>query len=68
MNVKRALAELINEDDTGLMPAFVMQAIGEFAKEVVKASPEQITKDTRGCVSGRDWLRCAEEILALGIK
>ena len=58
------IKELLDDDQTGLMAGFIAQAIGEFAKEVANADPEQITQSTNGFVNGHAWIDCAKQVLA----
>ena len=46
-----------------MMVEFIAQAICEFAKEVVKANPGDITKATNGFVNGDVWIACAKKAL-----
>jgi hypothetical protein len=51
-------------ESSGLMCGFVVQAIREFAKQVVEADPEEVKKNTKGFVDGDAWISCAKEIVA----
>jgi hypothetical protein len=51
------IVALINEHL--LMDNFIRRAVTEFAKEVVRADPETITKSTNGFINGADWIQCA---------
>jgi len=62
-DVVRSLEFLMKRCGDPLMPCFFKQAILEFAREVLKADPAEITKATNGCVTGEAWQRCARAVL-----
>jgi hypothetical protein len=52
-------------DNNGpLMAGFITQAIEDFAGEVAKADPAELTQATNNMVSGDAWIDCAKQILA----
>jgi hypothetical protein len=54
------VADLVAEDETGMMGAFVAEAIQHYAKYVLGFTAEQITEDTR--INGHAWLACAQAV------
>jgi hypothetical protein len=64
-NLLRKLRDALEDDSTGLLISFVDRAICEYAKEAVKADPEQITKDTNRFINGHAWAQCAQQLLAV---
>ena len=60
----RDILRLIDKDETGLMPAFVAQAIHEFAKHIIidtKMPLEESEYWPKSKVWPPAWVKCAEQ-------